>query len=129
MTVADRLAALVREVVGIELPVRIRAWDGTEAGPADGPVVVIRSRRGLRPLLWAPGEMGLARAYVTGDIDVEGDLAQGFRQAWRAARARPSAPRLGTRGTVVAALAAARLGAIAPPPRRPASEARLTGRL
>jgi cyclopropane-fatty-acyl-phospholipid synthase len=129
MTVADRLATLVRDTAGIELPVRIRAWDGTEAGPADGPVLVIRSRRALRRLLWAPGEMGLGRAYVTRDIDVEGDLADGFRRAWRAARSRPSAPRLRMRGTVVAALAAARLGAIGPPPRRPASEARLSGRL
>jgi cyclopropane-fatty-acyl-phospholipid synthase len=99
MTVAERLATLVRDVVGIELPVRIRAWDGTEAGPADGPVLVIRSRRALRRLLWAPGEMGLARAYVMGDIDVEGDLADGFRRAWRAARSRPSAPRLTAGGS------------------------------
>ena len=67
----------------------IRAWDGSEAGPADGPVLVIRSRRALRRLLWAPGELGLARAYVTGDIDVEGDLADGFRRAWQLARTRP----------------------------------------
>ena len=69
---------------------RLRAWDGSEAGPADGPVLVIRSRRALRRLLWAPGELGLARAYVTGDIDVEGDLADGFRRAWQLARQRPS---------------------------------------
>ena len=68
---------------------RIRAWDGSEAGPADGPVLVIRSRRALRRLLWAPGELGLARAYVTGDIDVEGDLADGFRRAWKLARIAP----------------------------------------
>ena len=79
MKPADRLADLVRDVAGIEPPVRIRAWDGSEAGPADGPVLVIRSRRALRRLLWAPGELGLARAYVTGDLDVEGDLADGFR--------------------------------------------------
>ena len=80
---------LVRDVAGIELPVRLRAWDGSEAGPTDGPVLVIRSRRALRRLLWAPGELGLARAYVTGDIDVEGDLADGFRRAWQLARSRP----------------------------------------
>ena len=40
---------------GAGLPVRLRAWDGSEAGPADGPVVVIRSRRALRRLLWSPG--------------------------------------------------------------------------
>src|SRR6185312_1624471 len=42
LTVADRLASLVPD---LELPVRIRAWDGSEAGPADAPVLVIRSRR------------------------------------------------------------------------------------
>ena len=82
MSIARRLAATVRQGTGVELPVRIRAWDGTEAGPAEGPVLVIRNRRALRRLLWAPGEMGLARAYVTGDVDVEGDMADGFRRAW-----------------------------------------------
>ncbi|MDT4940005.1 MAG: uncharacterized protein QOJ34_94, partial [Pseudonocardiales bacterium] len=85
-TVADRIAQLVRDTAGSDLPVRLRAWDGSEAGPADGPVVVLRSRRALRRLLWAPGELGLARAYVTGDVDVEGDLADGFRRAWAVAR-------------------------------------------
>jgi cyclopropane-fatty-acyl-phospholipid synthase len=88
---ADRLADLVRTTVGVELPVRIRAWDGSEAGPADGPVLVVRSRRTLRRLLWRPGELGLARAYVTGDIDVEGDLTDGLRRAWRLSRSHPGA--------------------------------------
>lgn len=128
MTAADRLAGLVRSAAGVELPVRVRAWDGSEAGPADGPVVVIRNRRALRRMLWAPGEMGLARAYVTGDIDVEGALADGFRRAWAIAAQRPPEP-TGWRGKAAAVLTAARLGAIGPPPKRPASEARLTGRL
>ena len=59
MKPADRLATLVRDVAGVDLPVRIRAWDGSEAGPADGPVLIIRHRRALRRLLWAPGELGL----------------------------------------------------------------------
>jgi cyclopropane-fatty-acyl-phospholipid synthase len=127
VTVADRLARLVGDVAGIELPVRIRAWDGSEAGPNDGPVLVIRSRRALRRLLWAPGEMGLARAYVTGDIDVEGDMADGFRRAWAvAASRRPSIP---LRDKAGAAAAAVRLGVVGPRPKRPASEAKLTGRL
>lgn len=129
MTVADRLASLVNDVAGVDLPVRIRAWDGSEAGPADGPVLVVRSRRALRRLLWAPGEMGLARAYVTGDLDVEGDLADGLRRAWAIGGTRPSPARLGLAQSVKAAGLAARLGALGPPPKRPASEARLTGRL
>ncbi len=128
MKVADLLALLIRDVAGVELPIRVRAWDGSEAGPADAPVLVVRSRRALRRLLWAPGEMGLARAYVTGDLDVEGDLGDGLRRAWRIGRARPVA-RLTPRQRVKAAALAARLGAVGPPPKRPVSEARLTGRL
>ncbi len=127
---ADRIAALLHATVGLELPVRLRAWDGSEAGPHDGPVLVIRTRRALRRLLWAPGELGLARAYVTGDIDVEGDLADGFRRAWRAARQRPSSGiALSARAKVTAAVTAARLGAVGLPPKPPATEARLSGRL
>jgi cyclopropane-fatty-acyl-phospholipid synthase len=74
---ADRLADLLRTTVGAELPVRLRAWDGSEAGPLndpDGRVLVIDSRRATRRLLWCPGELGLARAYVTGDIAIEGEI-------------------------------------------------------
>ena len=71
----DRSAA----VVGDDLPVRLRAWDGSEAGPRRrAGRVVLRNRRALRRLLWRPGELGLARAYVTGDLDVEGDLDDGL---------------------------------------------------
>jgi cyclopropane-fatty-acyl-phospholipid synthase len=130
--IADRLAGLIRDIVGIEPPVRIRAWDGSETGPAEGPVLVIRSRRALRRLLWAPGELGLARAYVAGDIDVDGDLADGFRRAWKSSRQLASGSAgvvISTRDKVKAALVAATLGAVGPPPKAPACEARLTGRL
>ncbi|CAN5773248.1 hypothetical protein BH10ACT9_BH10ACT9_13480 [soil metagenome] len=130
MTTAGRLADLIRDVSGSTLPVRLRAWDGTESGPRDAPVLVIRNRRALRRLLWAPGELGLARAYVAGDIDVEGDLADGFRRAWQAARSRPSAAlRISTADKVRALAAGARLGALGGPPKPPAAEANLTGRL
>ncbi|MEU8761951.1 cyclopropane-fatty-acyl-phospholipid synthase family protein [Streptomyces sp. NPDC048659] len=71
---ATRLTALAEDALGVPLPVRLRTWDGGEAGPADGPVLIIRDRRALRRLLWKPGELGLARAWVAGEIDVEGDL-------------------------------------------------------
>jgi DNA-binding response OmpR family regulator len=47
---------------------------------------VIGDRRALRRLLWSPNELGLAQAYIAGEIDVEGDLADGLRQVWRQAR-------------------------------------------
>ncbi|MET9429963.1 SAM-dependent methyltransferase, partial [Streptomyces sp. NPDC003036] len=72
---ASRLTTLAEDLLGVPLPVRIRAWDGSEAGPpGDAPVLVLRSRRALRRLLWKPGELGLARAWVAGEIDVDGDL-------------------------------------------------------
>ncbi|MFG2715926.1 class I SAM-dependent methyltransferase [Streptomyces goshikiensis] len=71
---APRLAAVAETLLGAPLPVRLRAWDGSEAGPPGGPVLVVRRRRALRRVLWRPGEMGLARAWVAGDLTVEGDL-------------------------------------------------------
>ncbi|KJY34040.1 SAM-dependent methyltransferase [Streptomyces katrae] len=71
---APRLAALAETLLGAPLPIRIRAWDGSEAGPAAGPALVLGSRRALRHMLWKPGELGLARAWVAGDITVDGDL-------------------------------------------------------
>ncbi|WP_399894113.1 class I SAM-dependent methyltransferase [Streptomyces sp. BBFR51] len=127
---AHRLAALVEDALGGPLPVRLRAWDGTETGPADGPVVVVRSRRALRRLLWQPGELGLAQAYVTGELDVDGDLADGLRRMWAATRERRlHPPRPGLTDRVRAAGTAVRLGAVGPRPATPAAQARLRGGL
>jgi cyclopropane-fatty-acyl-phospholipid synthase len=74
-TAADRLAPLLNQLLGADLPYRLRCWDGSEAGPADAPAtVVLRSRRALRTLLWQPDELGLARAYIGGDLDIDGDI-------------------------------------------------------
>ncbi|MFJ7293741.1 class I SAM-dependent methyltransferase [Streptomyces collinus] len=71
---APRLQGLFTQLLGAPLPVRIRAWDGSQAGPPGAPALVVRNRRALRRLLWKPGELGLARAWVAGDLDIEGDL-------------------------------------------------------
>ncbi|MFE1510273.1 class I SAM-dependent methyltransferase [Streptomyces sp. NPDC058726] len=71
---APRLKGILEQLTGAPLPVRIRAWDGSQAGPPDTPTLVVRNRRALRHLLWQPGELGLARAWVAGDLVVEGDL-------------------------------------------------------
>ena len=79
---APRLSALLDEVAGTALPVRLRCWDGSEAGPADAPVLVIRSRRALRRLLWQPDELGFAQAYVAGELDIEGDMTAAIQHFW-----------------------------------------------
>ncbi|WP_411149325.1 class I SAM-dependent methyltransferase [Streptomyces sp. A30] len=75
---ALRLKSLVEQLLGVPLPVRIRAWDGSQAGPPGAPTLVVRNRRAVRRLLWKPGELGLARAWVAGDLDIEGDLYAGL---------------------------------------------------
>ncbi len=133
---AQQLVGLVEEALGVALPVRLRAWDGSEAGASARtgvPVVVVRQRRALRHLVWSPGELGLARAYVRGDIDVEGDLDRALALVWGAVRDggdREPDHRPVTAGLLARGLAtAARVGALGPPPRRPAAESRLRGRL
>ncbi|MFF3912959.1 class I SAM-dependent methyltransferase [Streptomyces sp. NPDC001852] len=71
---ASRLRSLAEQVLGAPLPVRVRAWDGSQAGPPDAPALVLHNRRALRRMLFKPGELGLVRAWVSGDLDIEGDL-------------------------------------------------------
>jgi cyclopropane-fatty-acyl-phospholipid synthase len=55
------------------IPFRFTAYDGSKAGPEDAPVALhLRNERGLSYLLTAPGDLGMARAYVSGDLELEG---------------------------------------------------------
>jgi len=56
---AYRLASFAERLLGGPLPVALRAWDGTRVGPAQAPAVVLRNRRALRRLLYAPASLGL----------------------------------------------------------------------
>ncbi|GAA1178426.1 SAM-dependent methyltransferase [Pseudonocardia alaniniphila] len=131
--VAPQLAGLVERLIGGPLPIRLRAWDGTEAGPVDdpdAPVAVVRHRRALRRLLWNPGELGLARAFVAGELEVDGDIAEGLSRFWKLAETQGLAGMRLSRADIVDAVGvAAGLRAIGPRPKPPASEARLSGRL
>ena len=69
------LAHLLDDVLGTDLPIRVRAYDGTDIGPPDAPATLtISSPDALRRLVGAPGELGLARAFVAGDLEVDGDI-------------------------------------------------------
>ncbi len=55
------------------LPFRLTAYDGSAAGATDSDVHVHLVReRGLSYILSAPGDLGMARAYVQGDLELHG---------------------------------------------------------
>ena len=69
ITVGDAITRLMPDGV----PFHFTAYDGSSAGPEDSPIHVhLENRRGLSYLLTAPGDLGVARAYVSGDITMSG---------------------------------------------------------
>jgi cyclopropane-fatty-acyl-phospholipid synthase len=121
---ATKLAGLLQTVLQIPMPVRIRAWDGSMAGPHDAPTLIIRNKRALRRILWQPNELGLARAYVAGEIDVEGDLYDALNRlaglVWRSPDVR-DLPFHTVAGDLL------RLGVLGTQPKPPPEEMQVTG--
>jgi cyclopropane-fatty-acyl-phospholipid synthase len=73
--VARALSPVIDAVMRAPLPVRFEFWDGSTLGESDGAgAVIVRSPDALRRLVWAPGELGLARAFISGDLEFRGDL-------------------------------------------------------
>ena len=122
-SVAETLAGIVTGALGRELPVRLRAL-GRQ-----------RDRTGRHARAWCsardgrsatscgvPGELGLARAYVAGDLDVEGDVEEGFHLMWAVARERGAPVKFGAAGGCsTRSFTAIRLGAIGLRPSAPGS--------
>ncbi|CAN7380758.1 class I SAM-dependent methyltransferase [Arthrobacter sp. LjRoot14] len=126
--VAARLAEALAVVLGTEgIPLRLRAWDGSEAGPDDAPVMEFRSRRALRRMLWSPGQLGLSRAYVAGDIDAPGDIFASFAALSSAGKfAEPGPfPPLTAKEMWTLTSTAIRVGAIGPNPAPPPEESKV----
>jgi cyclopropane-fatty-acyl-phospholipid synthase len=109
---------------GDGLPFTIRFWDGSEIPSTASTTLVIRSRRAREHVLREPNELGLARAWVAGDLDIEGGVETALTAAEHLRNLR-----LGPRDWLALAAGVVRVGAVRlrrPPV--PASEARLQGR-
>lgn len=123
-SVATRLKGLLENLLQTPMPIRLRAWDGSVAGPEDAPTMIIRQKRALRRLMWQPNELGLARAYVSGDVDLEGDLYDALNRlsdlVWRS----PDIKDVPLRAVLADAL---KLGIIGTQPKPPPEEMRVTG--
>ena len=75
-----KIAEMFSRVVGPDVPVRFDAYDGSTDGPGDAPVRIdVRTPSAVSYIATSPGELGLARAYITGQLDVHGDLYDALR--------------------------------------------------
>ena len=118
-----RLAEVFERAIGRDAPLEFTAYDGSTAGDRNAPVRVdVKSPLALSHLASAPGELGLARAYISGSLDIIGNMYQ--------ALASMSASTLVAIPPKVRAEVALRLGAsrLWWPVGRPAVESRLHGR-
>ncbi|HEX9531048.1 MAG TPA: cyclopropane-fatty-acyl-phospholipid synthase family protein, partial [Acidimicrobiales bacterium] len=69
------LAEVFEAIAGPDAPVEFRAYDGSVCGaPGSDVKITIRSPVAVSYLAQAPGALGLARAYVSGHLDVDGDM-------------------------------------------------------
>ncbi|HZG49596.1 MAG TPA: cyclopropane-fatty-acyl-phospholipid synthase family protein [Thermoleophilaceae bacterium] len=108
-----------------ERPFSIEFWDGSVVPATDvdgGPMFSVRSPQALAHALRAPGQLGLGRAYVSGELEVD-DL-----EAVLALLGEWNPPPLDRRAQARLALAAARACGLTPPPKPPASELQPRGR-
>ena len=70
MRLADAFSMIVPE----DRAVGFRAYDGSVAGPVNADVTLdVRTPRAVQYFASAPGQLGLARAYVGGDLEILGD--------------------------------------------------------
>jgi cyclopropane-fatty-acyl-phospholipid synthase len=69
------LAEVFEQIAGPGAPVEFRAYDGSSAGTPGSPVqLTVRDPVAVSYLAQAPGALGLARAYVSGHLDLDGDM-------------------------------------------------------
>jgi hypothetical protein len=79
------LAEVFEAIAGPDVPVEFAAYDGSHAGVAGSAVkITVRSPIAVAYLAQAPGALGLARAYVAGHLDVDGDMYEALTRMTKA---------------------------------------------
>lgn len=107
-----------------ERPFTVEFWDGTKAPSTtgEGPTFSVRSPRAAAHALLAPGQLGLGRAYVSGELEVDDiDAVIALLDGWQP-------PALDGADKRALLLAAVRAAGVTKPPSRPAAELRPSGR-
>jgi cyclopropane-fatty-acyl-phospholipid synthase len=107
-----------------ERPFTVEFWDGTQLPSTNGggPRFAVRSPAAFAHALRAPGQLGLGRAYVSGEIAVDDvDAVLDLLDSWQP-------PPLDRAAQARLALAAARATGLRAPPRPPQAELRPRGK-
>jgi cyclopropane-fatty-acyl-phospholipid synthase len=108
-----------------ERPFTIEFWDGTRVeatAGGGGPTFYVRSPRAAAHVLRAPGQLGLGRAYVSGEVEVDDmDAVIALLDSWK-----PPPLERGDRARLL--LGAVRAAGLTLPPKPPAAELRPSGR-
>ena len=87
------LAEIFETLLAGPAPIRFTAYDGSSYGPEDAPVGLhLKNERGLAYMVTAPGDLGMARAYVSGDLDLIGMHPGDPYEGMLAAPARDAVP-------------------------------------
>jgi cyclopropane-fatty-acyl-phospholipid synthase len=121
------LAEVFEAFAGPDAPVEFTAYDGSHAGtPGCGVRITVRSPVAVAYLAQAPGELGLARAYVAGHLDVEGDM---YEALTRLTRVQSSSMGLAEKLRLLQALGGPRLllHRMPPPPQEVSADRRWLG--
>ncbi|HZY06181.1 MAG TPA: cyclopropane-fatty-acyl-phospholipid synthase family protein [Ilumatobacteraceae bacterium] len=125
--VADTLRPVIDASFGASIPLDFEFWDGSKLTSADSSATMrFNSPDAIRRVLWMPNELGLSRAYVAGDLDVDGDL-YGVLTLFRDAKPAVVQARTAWRVLPTAVMAAKRVGSLGKPLPPPPEEARLHG--
>ena len=122
-----RTSALRREIERAfpQRPFAIEFWDGSRVPSTDGsgPTFEVRSPKAIAHVVRAPGQLGLGRAYVSGELEPDDlDEAMGVVGEWEPPPVDP-----GTRAKLM--VGAVRACGLTLPPRTPAVELALRGKL
>ena len=122
---AEAMQPVFTALFGGPPPVLFEFWDGSSAGPPVGSPgqVTVRSADALRHLIWSPGELGLGRAFLLGQLDFEGEPLEVIR----ALKAAMPKDRRFAKAVPAALVAARRLGIDLRPAPPPEEEARRGG--
>ncbi|MGH9093632.1 MAG: class I SAM-dependent methyltransferase [Acidimicrobiales bacterium] len=113
------LAGIVDLLTDGRFPVRFTAYDGSATGPPDAQISVhLATPRGATYLFTAPGDLGMARAYIAGDLHAEGVHPGDPYEAMRvmAYQLRFRRPTMAELALITRSLGWQRLRPVAPPP-------------